>query len=686
MIDEQKPKPPVAREKVWKHVIHGEERIDSYHWLRNRGSEDVLQYLHQENDYTDVIMKPTEKGRERLYGEMVARMKETDLSVPEKMDGFYYYSRTEKGKQYGIHCRKEGSLEAEETVLLDGNELALDQEYFKLGANKVSPDHRYLAYSVDVSGDELFTLFVKDLTTGELLSDRIDDIGYGVEWANDNRTLFYTVRNQAHRPYRVYRHVLGTAAGEDELIFEEPDEAYFVIIYKSKSKAYLFIYLKSSTTSEIRLLDANRPQGTFTLFNPRLHGVEYDVTHHEDTFYIHTNEDAVNFKVMRSPVTRFDKSGWEEFIPHRPEVKIDGLESFRDYLVIYERERGLKTIRYYDFTASVFQPIPFQEPVYTIWPGKNPDYHSRLLRFTYSSLITPRSVYDFDLAGSTRELLKQYEVLGGYDPGQYRTERVLARTSDGAEIPISLAYRKDLKRADGNPLWLHGYGSYGFSSDPYFSSSRLSLIDRGFVYAIAHVRGGGDMGRPWYEAGKLLNKKNTFTDFIACAEHLIEQGFTSKDRLVISGCSAGGLLMGAVVNMRPELFSAVIADVPFVDVINTMLDPSIPLTVHEYEEWGNPNDEEYFRYMLDYSPYDNIGRKEYPPMLVLGGLNDSRVQYWEPAKYTARLREQKTGEHLLLLKTDMSAGHDGASGRYNFLKEIAFKFAFVFHVLGGIEY
>ena len=679
-------KAPVAKKKGYAATIHGTRLVDHYYWLRNRGTKEVLEYLEQENRYTEQMMKSTENGQERLYKEMVERIKETDQSVPEKVDDYYYYSRTEKGKQYTIYCRKKGSLDAHEEILLDGNMVAGDREYSHLAALKVSPDHRYLAYSVDFVGDELYTIHVKDTQTGEVLGVSIPAASYSVEWANDNRTFFYTVRDEARRPYRVYRHVLGTPYARDRLIYEEADPAFFVSLYRSKSRKYLFIYLGSATTSEIRFLEADRSRDRFRVFRRRKKGVEYDVTHHGNTFYIHTNEGAVNFKVMATPVGTRTLNNWYEFIPHRPETKIDGLESFCDYLVVYEREQGLKQVRFYDFSTGTFRRVKFDEPVYTLSYHRNPDYNSTILRLTYTSFLTPKTVYDFNLADGTRKMLKKNEVLGGYDPSAYEMERIMAVAADGTGIPISLVYPKGMARDGNNYLLLHGYGAYGSSSEPHFAYNRLSLLQRGFIYGIAHVRGGGVMGRPWYEAGKLLNKKHTFTDYISCVEHLIGQGYTTKGRVVADGMSAGGLLMGAVLNMRPDLFTAMVAEVPFVDVINTMLDPTIPLTVHEYEEWGNPGEKKFFDYMLSYSPYDNVEKKDYPHLLVIGSINDSRVQYWEPAKWVARLRANKTNDTVLLLKTDMGAGHGGASGRYDFLKEFAFKYAFIFHVLGDVEF
>jgi len=503
-----------------------------------------------------------------------------------------------------------------------------------------------------------------------------------VEWGNDNKTIFYTTLDEAKRPYKLYRHILGTAQEEDEMVYQESDEAFYLSISKTRDKEYLIMTLGSMTTTEVRYLKADLPKDNFQVIHPRQHEMEYYVAHHSDKFYIMTNDEAKNFKLMEVSVTDPSKKNWKEVIPHSDSVKIDGMDVFRNHLVVYEREKGLKKIRITNLMDSQVHYVDFPEPVYTYWRSRNPDFNTNMLRFNYTSLVTPRSVFDYNMDTKTRELKKQYEVLGGYDPSLYQSERIFAKASDGTMVPLSLVYRKGMVKDGNNPLLLHGYGSYGISQEPTFSSNRLSLLDRGFVYAMAHVRGGGEMGRYWYEDGKLLKKKNTFTDFIACAEHLIAEKYTSSNKLVIYGGSAGGLLMGAVTNMRPDLFKAVIADVPFVDALNTMLDPSIPLTVIEYEEWGNPNEEEYYDYMKSYSPYDNVEAKDYPNMLITAGLNDPRVQYWEPAKWTAKLRALKTDKNILLLKTKMGEGHMGASGRYDYLKDIAFEYAFIFDLFG----
>lgn len=674
--------PPVAMVEPKVDTLHGEVRIDNYHWLRERSNSDVNKYLEAENKYTETMMIHTEDFQVRLYKELVGRIKETDISVPEKVDEYYYYFRTEEGKQYPIYCRKKGSLEAAEEVLLDQNVLALGHRYFRIGVYEVSPNHQLLAYSSDTTGSETYTLYVKDLVRGELLEDMISNTYYSVEWASDNQTLFYNVLDDAKRPYKLFRHRLGADPKQDALVYHEKDESYYLSVSKTKSKEYLKLELGSNTTSEVRYLKADDPTGNFKILHPREHEMEYYIEHHGSKFYVLTNDRAKNFKLMEVSVSDPSKRNWKEFLPHRDSVKIDAFDTFENYLVVYEREKGLKKIRIIRMPNKESHYVDFPEPVYTFSPAENRDFHTTVVRFNYTSLVTPRSVFDYDMNTRTRELKKQYEVLGGYDPTLYQSERIFATASDGSKIPISLVYKKGIATNGQNPLYLTGYGSYGASSDPSFSSNRLSLLDRGFVFAIAHIRGGGEMGRYWYDQGKLLEKKNTFTDFIACAEHLIAQQYTSSDKLVISGGSAGGLLMGAATNMRPDLFKIVVARVPFVDVINTMMDASIPLTVTEFEEWGNPRDREYYEYMKTYSPYDNVEAKEYPTMLITAGFNDPRVAYWEPAKWAAKLRVLKTDKNLLFLKTNMGAGHGGPSGRYDYLKEIAFEYAFVLDAIG----
>ena len=674
--------PPVAKTDPKVDTVHGETRLDNYFWLREKSNPEVIEYLEAENRYTDAMMQHTDDFQEQLYQELLGRIKETDLSVPEKIGDYYYYSRTEEGKQYPIYCRKKGSLEAEEEILLDQNALAEGNEYLEIGVYKISPNHQLLAYSTDTTGGESYTLYVKDLNTGQLLADQIPNTYYSVEWANDNQTLFYTTLDPAKRPYKLHRHQLGGDPAADVLIYHETDESFFLDVSKTRSQAYLLMELENINTSEVHYLDADQSTGDFRVISPRQSELEYSVEHHGDQFLIVTNAEAMNFKLMRASVNNPSRENWEEIIPHREKVKLDGVSAFQNHLVISEREDGLQKIRVRNLTTDEEHAVDFPEPVYTVRQSRNPEFNTNTLRFNYASLITPMSVFDYEMDARTRELKKQDEVLGGYDPSLYESDRIFAKAADGTSIPISLVYKKGLVKDGGSPLLLYGYGSYGINSDPYFSSNRLSLLDRGFRYAIAHIRGGEEMGRTWYENGKLLQKRNTFTDFIACAEHLIAEKYTASNKIVIQGGSAGGLLMGTVTNMRPELFEIVIAKVPFVDVVNTMLDASIPLTVIEYDEWGNPNEKEFYDYIKSYSPYDNIEAKAYPHILVTAGLNDPRVHYWEPAKWTAKLRALKTGENRLLLKTEMGAGHGGPSGRYDYLKEIAFEYAFIFDLLG----
>jgi oligopeptidase B len=673
--------PPVARIVPRVETVHGELRVDDYFWLRDRGDPDVVAYLEAENRYTAGVMRHTEGLQERLYQEMRQRIKETDLSVPERLDDYFYYSRTEAGGQYPIFCRRHGEL-GDEEILLDQNPLAAGHGYFRLGASAVSPDHRLLAYSVDTSGAEEFTLFIKDLGTGALFPESIVSTSHDVAWANDSRTLFYTALDQAHRPCRLYRHLVGTNPAEDVLVYFEPDASFFLDISRTRSRAYLLLDISSHSTSEVRFVSAYRPEDSFRIVQPREPGIEYTVSHNGDRFFITTNDAAPNFRLVQAPVATPGREHWSPVLPYRPEVKLDTTDAFKKHLVVYERASGFRQIRVLDLAAGEEHLISFPEPVYTVRAHANPEFDTTLLRFTYTSLVTPSSVVDYDMAGRSWTVRKQTEVLGGYDPSLYRSERLSATAPDGTAVPISLVYRIPLQHEGQRPLLLNAYGAYGMSYDPTFSSNTLSLLDRGFVVAIAHVRGGEEMGRPWYEGGRRLNKRNSFTDFIAAAEYLIGKGYSSADRLVIRGGSAGGLLMGAVTNMRPELFRAVLAEVPFVDVVNTMLDASLPLTVIEYDEWGNPNDRASYEYIRSYSPYDNVEARRYPHMLVTAGLNDPRVAYWEPAKWTAKLRAQKTDDNRLLLRTNMGAGHGGASGRYDYLREIAFKYAFVLDVLG----
>lgn len=669
--------PPKVAQKPKVTKIHGYELSDPYFWLREKESKEVIKYLEDENAYVDAVMKPEKDMRENLFKEMVARIKEDDSTVPAKYRDYLYYSRTEKDKQYKIYVRKRDEADAKEEVLADGNKLADGKAYFSLAGFEVSPNQKFLAYSVDFTGGEVYSMTIKDLETGEFLSDKIEDMAEELAWGNDNKTIFYTRMDSAHRSYRVFRHVLGTATDTDELLYQEDDQKFSVSIEKTRNEKYLIVSSDSNTSSEIRILEADNPGGKFTLFAPRKKDRELAIDHHDDRFFILSNEDAQNFRIMEAPTSDFKRENWKDFIPHDIKVKVDGIDLFKDFAVIMERREGFRTMRIYDFRSKKFADVPFPEPVYNYWADENMKWDTNLFRFQYTSLVTPRSVYDLNLDSGKWELKKLYEVLGGHDPKDYTSERIYAVASDGVKIPISIVFKNGVKKDGKSPMYLTGYGSYGSTFDPYFSSIRLSLLQRGFIYAIAHVRGGGEMGRPWYADGKLFTKKNTFTDFVTCTEHLINEGYSSTERLAINGGSAGGLLIGAAVTMRPDLYGVAVADVPFVDVINTMLDSTIPLTVGEYEEWGDPNDKKYFDYMLSYSPYDNIKAQVYPNMLVTAGLNDPRVQYWEPAKFVAKLRAMKTDFNTLLLKTNMGAGHGGASGRYDYLKEIALEYAFI---------
>jgi oligopeptidase B len=674
--------PPIAPKQPQVLTNHGDERIDDYFWMRDSNNPKVIAYLEAENAYTEAMMQHTEPLQSTLYNEMLARIKETDLSVPYRQADYYYYSRTEEGKSYPIHCRKKGSLDAIEEILLDQNELAKGYEYFSLGTFKVSPNHQVLAYSIDTSGAEQYTLFFLDLTTFELYPETINDTYFSLAWGNDNCTVFYTKVDSANRPFQLLRHTLGSKSAQDVLIYEESDESYFLSVGRTRSQAYIIMSLGSKITSEIHYLDANNPNDNFQVIHPRQQGMEYDLEHHKDYFYIVTNDEAVNFKLVKSPIATPSKENWQLVIAHREDVLLSSVSAFSDYLVISERKAGLPIMRVQKLATGEEKYITFPEPTYAASLGNNPEFNTTKLRFNYTSLITPSSVFDYDMETNERELKKETEVLGGYDRTQYKSEWLLATAPDGTQIPISIVYKKGIEKNGNSPLFLTGYGSYGASYPASFSSTRLSLLTRGVAIAIAHIRGGGEMGRKWYENGKFLHKKNTFTDFIACAEHLIAQKWTSSARLAISGGSAGGLLMGAVINMRPELFKVVLAAVPFVDVVTTILDTSLPLSAMEWEEWGNPNDKTYYDYMKSYSPYDNVKPQDYPHILIIAGLNDSRVKYWEPAKWTAKLRELKTDNNLLLLKTNMGAGHGGASGRYESLKETAFEYAFVLDRLG----
>lgn len=677
--------PPKAKKTPTEQTHFGITLQDNFGWLREKESPEVLDHLKAENAYMEAQMKHTEPLQEKLYQEMLGRIKETDDSVPARKGHYWYYSRTEEGRPYPIHCRKKGSLEAPEEILIDENLLAGDLEYFKLGDYEISTDEKMMAYSIDTNGSEIFTVHFKNLESGELLTETITGVAPELEWANDNQTLFYATLDHLMRPFKLFCHTLGSQQPDKEL-YHETDESFFLNFSKSLDEKYIILSLGNITTSEAWFLDLQKDDATLECFAQRKKGVEYSIEHHEGWFYVVTNEDgAVNFKVMRTRVDAREKAYWETFIGHDDYVKIDDVTAFENHMVISGRKNGLSNLQIYHFASQDSHDIQFGEPVYTIWEGNNPEYQTSKIQIAYSSFITPVSVFEYDMDSRERTLLKEKEVLGGYDRTEYVSERLVATSADGTKVPISVVYKKGLETNGQNPCLLYGYGSYGITVDPAFNSNRFSLLDRGFIFAIAHIRGGGAMGRKWYLDGKFLKKKHTFEDFIACAEHLIQLGYTQSQKLCIMGGSAGGLLMGAVTNMRPDLFHAAIAHVPFVDMMNTMLDPSLPLTVTEYDEWGNPNEEEYFKYMHSYSPYDQVKAQAYPHFLITAGINDPRVGYWEPAKWCAKLRDYKTDDHVLLLKTNLGAGHQGKSGRYGYLREVALDFAFFMDRVGLAE-
>jgi oligopeptidase B len=680
-MNEDTPTPPVAARRPYEITTHDHTRVDDYYWLREKENPEVIAYLEAENAYTTAMLKETEPLQETLYKEMVGRIQETDQTVPVRKDDHYYYTRTEEGKQYPIYCRRHGSLDAPEEILLDLNQLAEGHAYLRMGIFRVSPDHRLLAYSLDTTGAEQYLISFKRLDDGELLPDQIANTSYSGEWAADSTTFFYTTKDAAMRDYQVWRHRLGGDSSADEKVYEDLDERFWVHLDRSKDRRYLFVRSESKETGEQHFLLTGEPYSSFTLLSPRVEGVRYQAEHREGTFFIVTNDAAKNFRIMTAPADAPARANWAEFLAHRDAVKIDDIDLFARYLAVYERENGLRTLRIVDLESGEHHYVNFPEPVYTYATDENPEFPSEVLRFTYTSLTTPGSVFDYHMATRERELRKQQPVLGGFDRENYKTERIFATAEDGTQVPISLVYRKDCFHGEPVRCLLYGYGSYGFSVDPAFDSNRISLLDRGIIFAIAHIRGGQEMGRVWYDQGKFLQKRNTFTDFIACARHLIAEGYTTPGQLAIFGGSAGGLLIGAVLNMAPELFHAAVAAVPFVDVVTSMLDETIPLTVPEFEEWGNPKEPKYYEYMRSYSPYDNVTAQEYPHLLITAGLNDPRVQYWEPAKWTALLRARRSGDNLLLLKTEMGAGHAGPSGRYDFLKERALHFAFLLHAL-----
>ncbi|MBI5951194.1 MAG: S9 family peptidase [Chloroflexi bacterium] len=675
---------PVAPKRPHEIIQHGQTRIDNYYWMRDKTVPETMMYLRSESDYLDEHLQHTKPLQEKLFTEMKARIKENDSTVPEKRGRYFYYSRYLAGKQYPIFCRKQGSLDGMEEILLDQNELADGKSFCSVGAFSVSPDETKLVYSVDFGGQEIYTLYVKDLQSGKLYPEVIGNIfgsAYehgGVEWANDSQTLFYVTLDETLRPDKLRRHILGTDPVQDVVLFHETDEIFSLFVRKSHDNAYLMLHHFSTTTCEIRFLSADRPQDRLQILQPRIQDMEYFAVHRKGSFFILHNNQAKNFMLSVARVDCPGMEDWHEIIPHREDVLIESVDAFEDFIVVTERRDGLKQLRIIasdDMNNASY--VQFPESSYNVTLEANPEFTTNLLRFKYSSFITPNSIVDYHVDTGEWELKKEEEIPSGYDKSHYLSERIHATAADGTLIPISIVYKKGLNRDGSNPALLYGYGAYGATIDATFESNRLSLLDRRFIFAIGHIRGGSDLGREWYESGKMLNKKNSFTDFITCAEHLIKEGFTSPQKLAIIGGSAGGLLVGACVTMRPDLFKAVICKVPFVDVVTTMSDPGIPLTALEYDQWGNPADKDHFDYMLSYSPYDNIRSTEYPHMLITTGLNDPRVAYWEPTKFIAKLRDTKTDNNSILLHTNYDSGHAGASGRYDFLKEIALEYAFL---------
>jgi oligopeptidase B len=678
-IDPNAATPPHAAKKPKVMVKFGDRRVDNYFWLREKDNPEVIDYLKAENAYHEAVMKPLAGFRETLYKEMLSRIKETDESVPYRRKGYWYYQRDVEGKQYPIYCRRKGTMEAPEEIVLDVNVLAEGKKFTQVGLMDMSPDQSKLAYTVDFTGFRQYTLHVKDLASGTLSPERIERVT-STAWAADGKTLFYVEEHpETKRSYRLHRHVLGEAASA--LVFEEKDETFDIGVGDTRSEAYIVVSAQAKDTSESRVLPSSNPTGEFQVIEKRRKGHEYFVDHHENDFFIRTNDKGKNFRVVRTPVAAPGQKHWKQVVAPRQLVMVEEIDMFRDFWVAAERDNGLLKLRITDFASGKSHYLEVPEQVYSTHGSVNEEYDTGTYRFIYESLVTPRTWYDYDVAKREKKLLKQQPVLGGYNPDEYASEALTATAKDGTKVPISLVYKKSLRKGP-QPLLLYGYGSYGIPMDPYFRSSRVSLLDRGMVYAIAHIRGGGDRGKLWYDAGKLGRKKNTFTDFVSAAEHLVKKGYTAPDRLVIQGGSAGGLLMGAVTNLRPDLFKAVVTQVPFVDVMSTMLDSSLPLTVQEYLEWGNPNQKTHYAYMRSYSPYDNLKKGAYPAMLVETSLNDSQVMYWEPAKYVAKLRDLKTDNNVLMLKTILEAGHGGASGRYDALKELAFTYSFVLDQVG----
>ena len=681
-------KPPIAEKQEFVRVIHGDEVKDTYYWMidyftKGKDSTKVVNYLKDENTYWETMMKDTEPLRNELFQEMKARIKEKDESVPTLKNGYYYYTKTENGKQYYKYCRKKGNLNAPEEILLDVDKMAEGKPYYSATGFSISPDNQKLIFGVDDVSRRQYHLFLKDLKSGKITDLKIKNTTGSAIWANDNKTIFYTSKNEITLlSEKIMRHILGTDSSKDAVVYDEKDKSNYIGIGKSKNDKFILISSAATTSSEVRYINADKPFDDFKVFQPRMKDVLYEVTPLEDKFLITTNKDALNFKVMETPLDKTEVANWKDFIPHRKDVLVEGIDEFKNYLVLSERQNGLSQLVIMDRKTGNKEFLKFDEPDYTVYPSGNPEYNTDNFRFGYTSMITPSTQYEQNLKTGARKILKQQEVLGGYNKNEYTTERVFATAKDGTKIPISIVYKKGIIKNGKNPTLLYAYGSYGNSSDATFSSSRLSLLNRGFVYALTHVRGGQEMGRQWYEDGKMMKKKNTFTDFIDSGEFLVKEGYTSPEHLFAQGGSAGGLLMGAIANMKPELWKGVIAQVPFVDVVNTMLDESIPLTTNEFDEWGNPKNKDAYFYMKSYSPYENVEKKNYPNLLVTTGLHDSQVQYFEPAKWVAKLRDSKTDNNVILLNTDMNYGHGGASGRFDYLKDVALIYAFMLKLEG----
>lgn len=684
MYEKMTEQPPVAAKKPKELTEHGDIRIDNYYWLNERENPEVISYLTDENKYLESVMADLKETQEELFQEMKGRIKEQDESVPYLENGYWYYTRYEEGQEYPIYCRKKSSLEAGEEVILNVNVLAAGFDFYNVGGLEVSPNNKILAYGEDTLSRRIYKIVFKNLETGEMLVDEIPNTNGNLVWANDNQTIFYGIKDETLRVFKIMKHRLGTDPARDEVAYHEEDATFNLFVSKSKSKDFIIIGSSQTLADEYRYLNANQPDGNWQIFQPRERNLEYSVQHAGGKWYVRTNMGAKNFRMMSAEEGKTGKDQWEEVIPHREDVFFQGMSFFKDYMALTERINGIRNIRIRSYDGKDDHYVDFGESSYVAYVDNNPEYDTDEVRIIYQSMTTPTTTYDYDMKKRHLDLKKEQEVLGGFDKNNYQSERIYATARDGAKVPISIVYRKGFKKDGQQPLLLYAYGSYGASMDPGFRSTRLSLLDRGFAYAIAHIRGGQEMGRDWYENGKLLKKKNTFTDFIDCGEYLIQENYTNKENLFAMGGSAGGLLMGAVVNMRPDLFRGVVAAVPFVDVVTTMLDETIPLTTFEWDEWGDPHKKEYYDYMLSYSPYDQVEAKDYPALLVTTGLHDSQVQYWEPAKWVAKLRDRKTDSNPLLLHTNMEAGHGGASGRFEALKETAMEFAFMLDLAGKV--